>query len=383
MSRLLQIMKKELIQLRRDRRVFAMVFLMPIVQLFVFGYAVKMEVTDVKTVILDMDRTTASRDLIGRFSASGYFSIIKYVNSEREYVSMLNSGAATAAIVVENGFHKYLKGNKQGRVQVIIEGTNSVTASAVAAYADAIINSMGRDFMIERIDRVTGRMYMNGRVLPVKRELVGDSIRSWFNPNLESRVYYIPGVISMLLLLLSLTLTSQAIVREREAGTIEQLMVTPVKPVEIIVGKTLPSAAICMADAIIVTYVGVHWFRVPFLGSFYLFLACAVIYLLSGLGVGILMSTFCKTQQQAIMSTFFFFSPAILLSGFIFPIENMPKIVQIITYANPLRYFIEIVRGIFLKGVGIETLWPQLLALAIIGSAALLLSSLRFTKKIG
>ena len=207
--------------------------------------------------------------------------------------------------------------------------------------------------------------------------------RSWFNENLESRNFYIPGVIVLIVTLITLLLTAMAVVREKEIGTIEQLIVSPLRPVELILGKLLPFAIIGLADAVLVTLVGVLWFHVPVRGSLLLLLACTILFLMTTLGIGLFISTLCNTQQEAMMSAFFFFFPALLLSGFIFPIYNMPTVIQYITFLNPLRYFLVIVRGIFLKGIGIEILWPQMLALLIMGIAVLTISSLRFRKRLG
>jgi ABC-2 type transport system permease protein len=205
--------------------------------------------------------------------------------------------------------------------------------------------------------------------------------RAWFNPDLKSRYFNVPGVIAVILLLTSLLLTSMAVVREREIGTMEQLMVTPIRPFELILGKTLPFALICLADVLAVTAVGVLWFHIPIYGSLWLLLSGAILYLMSTIGVGLFISTISHTQQQALMSSFFFYLPAVLLSGFMFPISNMPLAAQWLTYLNPLRYFLVIIRGIFLKGSGLETLWPQFAALAVLGIALLSISSTRFQKR--
>jgi ABC-2 type transport system permease protein len=255
---------------------------------------------------------------------------------------------------------------------VIVDGTDSNTSGIALDYAARIVQQLSEDVLNARFARLTGSALRPGRV-----EL---QTRAWFNDNLESRNYYLPGVMATLLLLISLMLTSMAVVREREIGTMEQILVSPITPTEFILGKTAPFALIGFFDVITITLLGVLWFGIPIRGSVSLLLAGSALYLMTGLGIGLLISTVSKTQQQAMMTAFFFNLPAVLLSGFMFPIANMPKVVQWLTYLDPLRYFLVIIRGIFLKGVGVSVLWPQMAALTVMGAATLWLAALRFRK---
>lgn len=255
---------------------------------------------------------------------------------------------------------------------MIVDGTDSNTAGVVLDYSGKIVMQLSQDVLITRFTRVRGTFETPGRV-----EL---ETRAWFNANLESRNFYVPGVIAIVVMLITLMLTSMAVVREKEIGTIEQIMVTPITSAEFILGKTLPFALIGFVDVVLVTLVGVFWFEVPIEGSLVLLFVATALYIMSTLGIGLLISTISRTQQQAMMSAFFFYFPAVLLSGFMFPIANMPQVVQWLTYLNPLRYFLVVVRGIFLKGIGPEILWPQMFTLGILGIATLWLAASRFQK---
>ncbi len=272
---------------------------------------------------------------------------------------------------------------KTAAVQILVDGTNSNTASIVAANAGGAVASYGNGVLaIQMRQRMVARTMAAGG--PVNLAMPALTVRSrvWFNPDLRSRNYFVPGVVVNIITLITLSLTAMAIVREREIGTMEQLMVTPIRPVELILGKTLPFALIGLVDVLLVTGAALLIFHIPLRGSLLLLLFSSILFLMATLGAGLFISTICQTQQQAMMSSFFFFNPAFMLSGFTFPIRNMPEPVQYLTYLNPVRYMMEIVRGLFLKGTGISTLWPQMLALAILGSAILTLSVLRFHKRL-
>jgi ABC-2 type transport system permease protein len=268
-------------------------------------------------------------------------------------------------------------------VQIIVDGTDSNTASVVMDYANRIIVQYNQEASRNALaaQKVAAGIPGPDALSP---RLGGIDLRprAWYNPDLRSRNYNVPGVIAVIIMLTSLLLTSMAIVREREIGTMEQLMVTPIRPAELILGKTLPFALIGFFDVILITVVAVFWFEVPIRGSLFLLFGATALYLLSTLGIGLFISTVSRTQQQALMSTFFFYLPAVLLSGFMFPIANMPAAVQYVTYANPLRYFLVIIRGIFLKGNGPAVLWPQMLGLLILGTAVITASGLRFRKRL-
>ncbi|MBI4667004.1 MAG: ABC transporter permease [Nitrospinae bacterium] len=368
-ERIKRMVIKEFIQIFRDPRMKAMVLGAPLMQMLLFGYAVTFDVRNVRLAVYDGDMTYESRELVRRFEASGYFTLTRRLESAGEARDTLDRGGATIVLVMERGFSEDIKARKTAMAQVLADGTDSNTAMIAISYATGIIGRFGTDTGGAKIAAMARPMELKTRV--------------WYNPDLKSRNYNVPGVIAFVIMLLSLLLTSMAIVREREIGTIEQLMVTPLKPVELILGKTIPFALIGFLDMFVVITVAVFWFDIPIKGSITLLAGCTAIYLLSTLGIGLFISTIAATQQQALMATFLIFAPSVLLSGFMFPVENMPVFFQYVTLANPLRHFLVIIRGIFLKGIGLEALWPQALALLLLGTIFLTLSSMRFRKKLG
>ena len=372
-ERIYSILIKEFLQGFRDPKMKGVIFIAPIIQLLLFGYAVSTDVKHVATAVYDLDQTQESRDLLSRFFASGYFQPKKHVTQAGQIRDLLDHGKVSAAIQINRGFASALSSHQKVPIQVIVDGTDSNTATVTISYAAQIIRDYNKDLELEAIRLPTGTLLNRG---------IGLQSRVWFNINLESRMFYLPGVIALIGMLITLMLTSMAIVREREIGTMEQLMVTPLRPIELILGKLLPFALIALFDMTLITAVAVFWFEVPIKGSLLLLFVSMLLFLLPSLGIGLFISTISTTQQQAMMTTFFFFFPANLLSGFAFPIENMPEIVQWITYANPLRYFLVIIRGIFLKGIGADLLWPQMAALGTLGIIVLGLSALRFTKRL-
>ena len=363
---------KEVIQTFRDPKMKGVIFLMPIVQVLVFGYAVTTDVKHIATAIYDLDNTVASRELVASFVKSGYFDIVEYVNDEDRAQKLVDRSKVRAVLRMNKGFEDDLRGGRTARLQVIVDGTDSNTAGIVLDYSAKIAGQFSQKILFTRLTRLQASLQESGRV-----EM---QTRAWFNENLESRNFYVPGVIAIIVMLITLMLTSMAVVRENEIGTMEQIMVTPITPMEFILGKTAPFALIGFADVILITVIGVFWFEVPIRGSVPLLFFAAGLYLMTTLGIGLFISTVSQTQQQAMMSTFFFYFPAVLLSGFMFPIANMPMVVQWFTYLNPLRYFLVIIRGIFLKGVGPGILWPQMAALAVMGVITLWLASRRFKK---
>ncbi len=363
---------KEFIQAFRDPKMKAVVFVMPMVQLIVFGYVVTTDVRHVATAVLDTDNTVASRELVGRFVKSGYFYTQQYLINDREARQVLDSGKVRAVLRLDKGFEENLRAGRTARVQLLLDGTDSNTAGVVLNYASRIAAEFSQEVLNTRFARLAGPAPQPGGV-----QL---DTRAWFNENLESRDFYVPGVIATLVMLLTLLLTSMAVVREKEIGTMEQIMVTPITPLEFILGKTIPFALVAFADVVLIMMLGVFWFAVPIRGSLVLLFVAATLFIFTTLGIGLLISTVSQTQQQAMMTTFFFYMPALLLSGFMFPIANMPDVVQWLTYLNPLRYFLVIVRGVFLKGVGPAILWPQMAALAAMAAATLGLAARRFRK---
>jgi drug efflux transport system permease protein len=370
MTRILHLIRKEFLELRQDPRLFPIIIFAPLIQLTMLGYAATTDVHDVPLVVVDQDRSTESRELISRFEASQNFAVVDSVTSLNAVDAYLDEGEAWMALAIPAGYGERIRGGQPAAIQVVADGTDANSTNVALGYARALVAGYSRELSVTS----------GGQVAP---PLVSADVRVWFNPGLESRYFMIPGILAMLLLLVTTNLCSMAIVREKEIGTLEQLNVTPLARSELIIGKLVPYAIIGMLDVLLVVAVAVGWFEVPLRGSFWLLIGMCLVYLLSTLGLGLFVSTISKTQQQAMMTTsFFFLLPMIFLSGFIFPIENMPDVIQPFTYLIPLRYFLVILRGIFLKGVGIDVLWPQALALLAWGMAILTLATLRSTKRL-
>jgi ABC-2 type transport system permease protein len=380
-ERLRVILRKEFLQALREPRMRVLLFVPPMVQLVVFGFAVNLDVDHARLAWMDMDATPVSRELRDRFVGSGRFEIVATPDSEGQVQSLLDRGDAQVVVRVLPGFARDLARGRPAQVQVLVDGSNSNTASIVANYAGGVI----AEFSAEQLSLQQSVMVMRrGARSPVNAAVpdIQAASRVWFNPDLYSRNYFVPGVIANIIMLVTLMLTSLAIVREKEIGTMEQLMVTPVRPIELMLGKTLPFALVGIVDTVLITAAAMLVFHVPLHGSFALLLGCSSLFLMTTLGAGLFISTISHTQQQAMLSSFFFSMPAFMLSGFAFPIRNMPVVVQWLTYLNPVRYFVEIVRGIFLKGSGVSVLWPQMTALAVYGIAVVGLSAIRFHKKL-
>ncbi|MEJ2367517.1 MAG: ABC transporter permease [Acidobacteriota bacterium] len=371
-DRLRHMLIKEFIQTLKDPRMRSVIIVVPIVQMIIFGYAVTTDVRNIQLGVQDLDNSVQSRTLLHDFTSSGYFHIVKRISSAGEVRGLMDSGKVQALIRIDHGFADKVLGGKTATVQMLLDGTDSNTISIAMSYASRILARYNGRIIFQDLSR-------DGPA-PDRRSAVDLDSRAWFNGNLESRDYYVPGVLALLLMVVVIMLSSMAIVREREIGTMEQLMVTPIRRWEFILGKTIPFGLIGLLDVLLISAVALFWFKVPLRGSVFLLLAGTVVYLMSMLGVGLLISTVSRTQQQAMMTAFFFNLPAVLLSGFFYPIHNMPGIVQVLTYADPLRYFIVVVRGIFLKGVGIGILWPQFLALAALGTLLLFTATKRFHK---
>jgi ABC-2 type transport system permease protein len=382
-ERLRVILRKEFIQALREPRMRVLLFLPPFLQLLIFGYAVTLDVDHAKIAWMDMDRTPESRALLARFEGSGRFDVVATPQNEAQAQSVLDRGQAHAVVRVLPEFARNLARGRATEVQVLLDGTNSNTASLVSAYASQVIADFANDVMAGQTKNdQTIKVEIRGPGLARSAMLTPAAAgsRVWFNPDLRSRNYFVPGVIANILFMVTLMLTSQAIIREKEIGTMEQLMVTPIRPIELMLGKTLPFALVGLMNMMIITTGALLIFHVPFRGNFFLLLFCALLFLMTSLGAGLFLSTVSQTQQQANMGSFFFTTPAFMLSGFMFPIRNMPVAVQYLSYLNPLRYFMEIVRGVFLKGVGIEVLWPRMLCLLVYGVTVLGLSAARFHK---
>jgi len=372
-ARLKQMVIKEFIQVFRDKRTRFVLFGPPIIQMLIFGYAATFEIHHVPTVVLDYDHSQESRELLSRFSSSPYFDVQHELTDQRQIGEMIDRGLATVAIQIRAGFAEDLRSGQSTPVQVIVDATNSNTALIAVGYVNQIAANYARDYQRDRIYRTAPQMVS---LLPQVRL----EQRPWYNEDLRSRWFFVPGVIGSLTLVLVTTLTAFAVVREREIGTLEQIMVTPIRPSEFILGKTLPFFLIGLLDVSLIATVGTLWFQVPFRGHISVLLAGAVLFLLCMLGVGLLISTVSSTQQQAMVTSFFFIMPAITFSGFGFPISTMPMWLQYLTYLSPLRYFLVVLRGTYLKGVGMDILWPQMAAMGGLGIVLLTLSVLRFHK---
>ena len=373
-ERIGEMVRKEFLQIFREPRLRRIIFVAPIIQLVIFGYAVSTDIRDTSTFVVDHDKTRTSRELIEAFVASGYFRVVGRSDRPADLIRALDHGDAIMGVEIHAGFATALRDGTSAQIQILLDGTNSNTATVAKGYAERIVQSYG------------ARAGLEGD-LPVGRQAQAPIIdlreRAWFNPDLASRNYNVPAVVGTIILLVCLLLTALAIVREREIGTLEQLMVSPLTRGELIAGKTIPFAIIGLVDLAVVTSVALLWFGIPFEGSMLLLLGASVLFLLSGLGVGLLVSTISNTQQEAFMATFLIFQPTMLLSGFMFPVSSMPVLFQWLTLLNPLRHYLEIVRSIFLKGAGLGALWPQYLALLAMGAGILWFASTRFRKRVG
>jgi len=372
--RVRHLLVKELIQVLRDKRLRMTLIFPPLFQLIIFGYAANLDVKDIHTAVRDLDQSVESRDLIARFSSSKYFDIVSFPQTPKEIEGLIKKGEIALSIEIPSGFSRKLKKGDTASVQILIDGSESNTAMIALGYISRILSDYSTMVLAKRLNRA-GMIGFEEAGVEVEQ-------RTWFNPNFESRLFFVPGVIASIAFLIPIILTAQAVVREREIGTLEQIMVTPLRPWELVVGKTLPFALLGLLDVAMIALIGVFWFEVPLRGNPFILLFGTVLFLMSSVGIGLLISTISSTQQQAQISSFFFMMPAFILSGFVFPLENLPTWIRYLTYANPLRYFLVIIRGVFLKGNGLDILWPQMLALAVLGGLMILMSSLRFQKRL-
>jgi ABC-2 type transport system permease protein len=359
-QRLRQMLLKEFLQVLRDPRMRMVVLGLPVVQMLVIAFALTTDVTRIRTVVVDHDGTPAARELLDAFTASGHFEVLAWLASPREIDRWLDSGRARAALQIPRHFARDRAANRPAALQLIVDGTDSNTAAIILGYAQQVMTDY------------------NGRgSAPIPLRL---HPRALFNPNLESRFHFVPGLIAVMLMVVSLLLTSLAIVREKEIGTIEQIMVTPIRRLEFIAGKTLPFLAIGYIILTLMLALAFPIFGIGIRGSIVLLYALAGVYLLGNLGLALFISASASTQQQAMLTAFFFLMPGVLLSGFIFPIRNMPPPVQFATLLNPMRWFLEILHGITLKGAGLAALWPAIAAQCGLAAVFLLLAVLRFRK---
>jgi len=368
------ILVKEFKQIFRDPRMKTVIFITPLVQIILFGYAANKDINYVPTAIYDKDNTVESRELLRRFTFSKYFVPEYYIYNDKEQNRVLDKGSASVVIHIDRGFGRNLNAGKEADIQLAFDGTDSNTAMVIMGYANTIVGKFQYDWLKEKISA-------GGKLTGIPEVDLKD--RAWFNGNLISRNYYLPGVIATIITMMSLLLSAMAIVKEKEIGTMEQLIVSPIRPLELIVGKLLPFGVIALIQITLITILGVLWFHLPLRGNLFLLLFTTCIYLFTTLGIGLFISTISATQQEAMMSVFLFYMPTILLSGFAYPIANMPQTIQWFTLINRLRYFMVIVRSIFLKGVGITILWAQILPLLAIGLFVIILSTFKFRRSLG
>ncbi|MGB9753065.1 ABC transporter permease [Roseiflexus castenholzii] len=375
MSRILPIIRKEFIHILRDRRALMIAFLTPVIQMIILGYAATTDVRNVPLAIFDQDRSRQSRALITAFVQSGQFTAHAYVKSEQELAALIDSGQARAGLVVPPEYGRAVTAGRNADVMFILDGSDPSVASSALASARLIGASLATGVREEMLAR-RGATPATMPGAPQVRE------RVWYNPDMDSAVFMVPGLIGLVLQFQATLLTASAVVRERERGTIEQLIVTPIRPYELMVGKILPYAVVELLVVGEVLLVGTLWFGVPIRGSLLLLVAIACLFLVSTLALGLLISTIAQTQFEAFQLSFLTLLPSVFISGFIYPIDAMPAALQLISKVIPLTYFLVVVRGIIIKGVGVEALLPQIMALTAFGVALLTIASLRFRKRL-
>ena len=380
MGRIWHITIKEFIQAFRDRRMFGIIFIAPVIQLFLFGYAVTNDVKNIDMAVMDQDRSRASRELAETVFRSGYFTDVGRLESSEGIEGSLVHGWAKAVLVIPPGFARKRDRGETAEIQLLVDGAESNTARVGVGYLGKILAAESLAAVVDGLNRLAAAKGVTGRKsLP----LVYPETRYRYNPELKSSFFMVPAVLAMILMIITMLLTSLAITREREIGTMEQLVVTPIKPWQLLAGKMLPFTIIGFIDVNLILIVAVGHFKLPFVGSLWLIYLAMIIFLFTTLGMGLMISTFAGTQQQAIFVTFMFMLPAILLSGFMFPIANMPQVIQWLTFLNPLRYLLVIVRGVILKGNGFSVLWPQFGMMFLLGVGLFSLATARFRKTIG
>ncbi len=372
--RLLALVRKEFIQIVRDPRTLYITFAIPVIQIFLLGYTATTDVRNVPLAVFDQDRTPASRRLLDAYRAAAYFALAFDVESEDELRLLIDGGQARAGLIIPPGYAAELQSGRQASVAFVLDGSDPNVASTSLAAAELIGQAHATRLLVERAARA-GFAESVQFPLEVRAQV-------WYNPDMISAYFMVPALIGMILQLLASLLTAVAIVRERERGTIEQLIVTPIRSSELILGKIIPYVLIAFFDTLEVLVVGTLWFGVPIRGSLGLLLALSALFLLGSLGIGLFLSTVARTQQEAMMLTWFTLLPTVFLSGFFFPLAAMPKALQAISYLIPLRYYLIIIRSVLLKGVGAESLVPEIVALAVFGMVLMGAAALRFRKRL-
>jgi len=362
---------KEFLQMFRDPRMRMVVFGFPVIQMMVMAFALNTDVMNIKTAVMDMDRTPESRAVIQAFTAGGYFKIIHEAYNFKELQEYLDQGTVRAVLYVPQGFEEDVQGGNKARVQMITDGTDSNTSAIVNGYSERIIREFAGALSAKRA---------NAKGASSSQILVETTSRAWFNTNQESKYYYVPALISVMLFIFSIMLTSIGIVKEKEIGTIEQVMVTPIRKMEFIFGKTLPYMFTGYFTMTLMLIIARVIFGVVVKGDYVLLYLLTGIYLCGNMGIALVISASAETQQQALLTSFLCIMPGTMLSGFMFPIKNMPDIIQLLTHVNPIRWYLQILRGIVMKGVGLETLWPLVLWQILLAVVFIFLAAKRFRK---
>lgn len=374
LTRLLALMRKEGLQIVRDRRTLALIFIMPVMQLLLLGYAATSDVRNIPLAVLDQDKSPASRKLLDSFRTADYFRQAFDVTSEDELRTLIDSGHARTGLIIPPDYSSRLSAGRPAQVAFIIDGSDPAIAGTALAAATLIGQARATALTVERL-AARGMAVAAAPAIEVRA-------RVWYNPDLISAYYMIPALVGLILQFLTVILTATAIVRERERGTIEQLIVTPLTGAELIVGKLAPYVLIAFIDTLLILAGGVLLFGVPINGSLPLLLLLSALFLVTNLALGLLISTVAGTQQEAIIFALFYNLPSIFLSGFIYPVAAMPRALQLISYAIPLRYFLIVVRGIVLKAVGVAQLWPEIIALSIFAVVVITAAATRFQKRL-
>ncbi len=375
MRTIFHIMKKEFQQFRRDPKMFMLILVSPLMQLLFLGYAVNFDVNIIHTAVYDSDRSAVSRDYLERFEASGRFKLDYYVDNYEDLQRYIDNGKVLVAIVIPGDFEKNIVRSFPAKVQILFESSDGNSASIAAGYVQSITAAYSKNIILKKTEKSgMKRSFFN---------LPQTETRVWYNPELLSRNFMVPGIVAMLLMIITLVLTSLAIVKEKEIGTLEQLIVTPIQSYQLILGKIIPFIIIGFVVISIIIPAMRLIFGIVIKGSVPFLFFASFLFVLSTLGLGMLISTVSKTQQQAMMiAIFLVLMPMIFLSGFAFPIENMPQFIQYITYIIPLRYFMTIIRGVILKGTGFEAHYAELIILFVMGVVILTISSKKFTKRL-
>ena len=379
---LLAMIRKEFQQLLRDPVMLRVAIIAPALQLLFLGYAANLDVNLIPMVLVDLDRSAESRRLARDFTGSGYFELAGSEEAVGAVEPWLVSGRAQIGLVIDRGFGRDIAAGRRTAVQLIVDGSETTSATSGMAYAAQIVARRNGELLVARLAEFRRRAAASGRPF----QLAGQAVavpRVWYNPDLRSRWFYVPAVLAMVLMMITMILSAMGVVREKEIGTMEQLIVTPLKGWQIITGKLLPFGIIGVVDLFLVIALAVGWFRVPLRGSLLLLVGLTLLFVINTLSLGLLVSTLVRTQQQAMMAaTFLVMLPMIYLSGLLFPIDSMPPFLQLVSRVIPVTYYAEILRGVFLKGAGIAALWPQAVALAGFGILFLALASARFSKRL-